>query len=116
MLKDWKMLSLKVSGSLLVAAMLLMGLARGSHGQRESERDSDDFDDNGFDDSGYSQPSRDAEGSHNEPSRYSPSSEEDLDDDDDADDTRNVLVKVIGPRQFGSSARSVVLPALNKQR
>uniref|UniRef100_A0A6G1SPL7 Uncharacterized protein n=1 Tax=Aceria tosichella TaxID=561515 RepID=A0A6G1SPL7_9ACAR len=87
--------------------------------QRDSERDSDDFDDSGFDDSGYNSPqNHDAEGSHHNPSSYSPANEEDLDDDDEVDESNNVAKVATNPppQQFYSPANSIVMPIPLYQR
>lgn len=97
---------------LLVCTSCLL-LNRVAQAQRE-DRDNDDFDDSGFDDTGYNSPqNHDAEGSAHSPSNYSPSSEEDLDDDDDVDESNNVPKTVVatqGPQQFYSPANSIVMP------
>jgi len=77
----------------------------------QRDNDQDDFDDSGFDDSGYSSPqNHDAEGSHHNPSNYSPASE-DLDEDDEVDES-NQIANVVSqsPQQFYSPVNSIVLP------
>lgn len=95
----------------ILAACLLVCLVNFSLISAERDRDNDDFDDGGFDDSGYSSPqNHEAEGSHQSPSNYQGADDDSLDDDDDVDESNNILAKVSSPRQFFSSANSIVVP------